>query len=148
MESIKRDLVTVIVPVFNTGTIVNRCVDSLIQQTYKEIEIIMIDDGSTDITSKILDQWSLSDNRIRIIHQKNTGVSGARNRGLKEANGKWIIFVDADDYVALDYVELMLQHMNNFTLPICDYFEVNENEKKVAMNLPSEWKNEKITLHK
>ena len=90
---------SVIIPVYNCELQINRCIESIINQTYKNIEIIIVDDGSKDQSGKLCDQSKENDNRIIVIHQKNCGVSEARNTGLKVCSGDLITFVDADDYL-------------------------------------------------
>ena len=104
MEGLK---VSIIVPVFNVDKYISKCVDSLINQTYKNIEIILVDDGSTDFSSKIIDDYAKKDQRIITIHKKNGGVSSARNIGLKNSTGEYICFADADDFLMPDYVEYL-----------------------------------------
>lgn len=95
-------LLSVIVPVYNTEPWLPRCLDSLCGQTYRNLEIICVNDGSTDDSSAILDAYATMDSRIKVIHQKNAGLSAARNAGLKVANGEWITGVDSDDWLELD----------------------------------------------
>lgn len=99
------DLITVVVPVYNKKEYLNKCVDSIRNQTYKNLEILLIDDGSTDGSDKLLDEYASIDNRIRVIHKKNGGLSDTRNCGIKEAKGKYIGFIDADDYIEKDMYE-------------------------------------------
>lgn len=95
---------SVIVPVYNAERTINQSVDSLLAQNYKNFEIILVDDGSSDSSPFICDEYTNIDKRIRVVHQKNSGVSAARNAGLNIAKGKWIAFVDSDDYVEQDYL--------------------------------------------
>lgn len=100
-------LVSVVVPVYNAEPYLRECLDSLFGQTLKEIEIIAVDDGSTDGSGKILDEFAARDRRLKVIHQENAGVSAARNRGIKAARGRYLTFVDADDRIdrqALGYL--------------------------------------------
>ncbi|MBQ3325773.1 glycosyltransferase [Candidatus Saccharibacteria bacterium] len=106
----QNDLVSVIVPVYNVEKYIHRCLDSILSQTYKNLEILLIDDGSTDKSGKICDEYAKKDKRIKVIHQKNQGVSVARNNGLKKTNGGWIAFVDSDDYIESEYVEILLNN--------------------------------------
>lgn len=99
----EQPLVSIIVPVFNTSAYLKRCLDSLIGQTLYDIEIICIDDGSTDNSIDILNTYAQKDRRIKIIRQQNAGQSAARNAGIKAASGRYIGFVDSDDYVDLDF---------------------------------------------
>ena len=98
-EMVEKDKISVIVPLFNAETFLNRCVDSIINQTYENLEIILVDDGSTDNSPNICDEYKLKDARVKVVHQKNSGVSYARNTGIKCATGKWILWVDSDDYI-------------------------------------------------
>lgn len=93
-------LISVIVPVYNIEKYIGRCIDSIINQTYRNLEIILVDDGSTDASGRICDEYARHDARIRVIHKENEGQSKARNHGIKIANGSMIFFVDGDDYIA------------------------------------------------
>ena len=93
-------LVSVIVPIYNVERFLERCFDSIFHQTYKNFEIIAIDDGSTDDSPTLLDQFAQSDSRIKAVHQKNSGVAAARNNGLRMAQGEYILFVDSDDTIS------------------------------------------------
>ena len=99
--------ISVIVPVYNVMAYLTRCVDSIRKQTYRNLEILLVDDGSTDGSAGLCDELADSDPRIRVIHQKNSGVSAARNAGIQEACGEYVLFTDSDDYVAVDYLEKM-----------------------------------------
>lgn len=99
------ELVTIIVPVYNVEKYIYECVDSLIKQTYKNIEIILIDDGSKDKSGAICDNYAASDARIKVIHKQNEGLGFARNTGLKVAQGKFVTFIDSDDKADADLVE-------------------------------------------
>ena len=101
-------LISVIVPIFNVEKYLNRCVDSIINQTYENLEIILVDDGSTDGCPGICDDYAKKDSRIKVIHKENGGLSDARNAGMKVAIGEYISFVDSDDYVIPDFIEKML----------------------------------------
>ena len=103
----KKELISIIVPVYNAEKYIKECIDSLINQSYKNIEIILVDDGSKDSSSKICDEYAVKDNRIKVIHKENGGVSCARNEGIKVSKGKWITFVDADDWVNNNYISSM-----------------------------------------
>lgn len=103
----KKIKVSVIVPVYNVEKYLSRCVDSIINQTLKEIEIILVDDGSPDQSPQICDEYALKDERIQVIHKLNNGVSSARNAGLKVAQGDYIFFVDSDDWLELDGLQLL-----------------------------------------
>ncbi len=103
----KNDLISVIVPVYNVEEYLKKCVDSIINQTYINLEIILVDDGSTDDSGKICDEYSKKDNRINVIHKENGGLSDARNAGIDIAKGKFLTFIDSDDFVENNYVELL-----------------------------------------
>ena len=103
-----KELVTIIVPVYNVEKYLNKCIESIIRQSYKNLEIIFVDDGSTDDSGQILDKYAKKDDRIVVIHKENGGVSSARNTGLNCAKGDYICFCDADDYLIDDYVEYLL----------------------------------------
>ena len=117
----KNPLVSVIVPVYNVEKYLKRCLDSIVNQTYKNIEVICIDDGSPDNSINILREFEKKDNRIKIIRQKNMGLSKARNVGIDYSSGKYILFVDSDDCIENNMVELMLKKIedNKLDLVIC-----------------------------
>lgn len=100
-------MISIIVPVYKAEKYLDKCIESLINQTYQDIEMIFIDDGSPDQSGEILDQWALKDSRIKVIHQENGGPSKARNRGINEATGEEIIFVDGDDIVSEDMCQVL-----------------------------------------
>lgn len=95
---------SIIIPVYNVEKVLERCLDSILAQTITNFECILIDDGSTDSSGEICDKYKLKDNRIKVLHKKNEGVSKARNEGLKLAHGEYIVFVDSDDCVSPDYL--------------------------------------------
>ncbi len=95
-------LISVIVPVYNVEKYLNQCVDSLLNQTYKNFEAVLVDDGSPDNCPAICDEYAKKDNRIKVIHKKNGGLSDARNEGIKNASGKYLVFLDSDDYYGDD----------------------------------------------
>lgn len=101
------DLISVVVPVYNVEACLNRCVESLVSQTYTNLEIILVDDGSKDGSGALCDRWTAHDPRIKTIHKENGGLSSARNAGIDIAAGDYIGFVDSDDYVELDMYEIM-----------------------------------------
>ncbi len=106
--------VSVIVPTYNRKEYICRCIDSILEQTYKDFELIVIDDGSDDGTEKICDAYGARNSGIKVIHQKNGGVSKARNSGIKYAGGKFCIFVDSDDYLLKDYLQQMVEAYEKF----------------------------------
>ncbi len=131
-----KELISIIVPVYNVEKYVNRCIESILQQSYKYIEIILIDDGSTDNSGKICDEWAKKDKRIIVIHKKNGGVSSARNLGLDIAKGEYIGFVDSDDYIDERMFELLINKLleTESDMCFCNGYYV-ENTKKAKMNL-------------
>lgn len=112
-EVLKLKLVSIIVPIYNVELYLKRCIDSLINQKYRNIEIILVDDGSPDNCPNICDGYAETDNRIKVIHKTNGGLSDARNAGLRTATGDLIAFVDSDDWVSSTYIEAMLNAMND-----------------------------------
>lgn len=100
--------VSIIVPIYNTAKYLEACLNSIKNQTYENLEIILVDDGSTDNSGKIADTFAKSDKRVKVIHQKNAGQSAARNRGLKEASGDFISFIDSDDRIDKTFIEKLL----------------------------------------
>lgn len=98
-------LVSIIVPVYNVERYLAECIDSLLLQTYKNIEIILVDDGSSDSSGKICDQYSISNLMVKVIHKKNEGAGKARNSGIEIATGKFVMFVDSDDYLDKNFIE-------------------------------------------
>lgn len=99
------DLISVIVPVYNVEKYLRKCIESIINQTYKNLEIILVDDGSTDASGKICDEYACIDNRIKVLHKENGGISSARNAGLNVSSGAFITFIDSDDYIEKDAYE-------------------------------------------
>lgn len=125
-------LISIIVPVYNSEKTLNRCIDSILSQTFSDFELIIIDDGSSDSSRVISDNYAKIDNRVKVFHKQNGGVSSARNLGLDNVNGKWVTFCDSDDYVSpewLDYyvrncrndIELVVQNYNNLGSHINDF---------------------------
>ena len=120
--------ISVIIPVYNAERYLSACLDSVIEQSYKNLDIILIDDGSTDNSGKICDEYSIKDKRIKVIHKKNEGVSVARNTGLDVATGKWISFVDSDDIIETDLYQNIISELekNNPDLFIFNFYTNNE----------------------
>lgn len=113
------DLISVIVPVYNVEKYLSRCLESIINQTYKNIEVVCIDDGSPDKSINILKQYEKKDKRIKIIRQENKGLSGARNTGIKKSNGEYIFFVDSDDWLPKNAIELLYKTIEKDKSDIC-----------------------------
>lgn len=118
-------LVSIIVPVYKAEKFIHQCIDSLLAQTYKNIEVILVDDGSPDNCGKICDEYAAKDKRVKVIHQKNSGVSAARNKAIAHSKGEWITFVDADDKVTDDYIEKLMSKDGDWI--IGGYRDTNNN---------------------
>ncbi|WP_394121299.1 glycosyltransferase family 2 protein [Planococcus donghaensis] len=114
-------LISIIVPVYQSEKTLDRCLESIIRQTYSNIEVILVNDGSNDTSGEICDIYALKDTRIKVIHKNNMGVSSARNTGLKEAKGSYIQFVDSDDWLNKDSCEIMVKEITeqNVDMLIC-----------------------------
>lgn len=134
MES--KTLISMIVPVYNVEKYLKKCVESIVAQTYQHLEIILVDDGSTDKSTEICDQYAREDTRIMVIHQKNSGVSAARNTGIACARGEFFSFIDGDDYVSPNMIEHLYSRIvqDCSDLAVCGYKKVDEegNELEVA----------------
>lgn len=107
------DLVSVIVPVYNVEKYLEKCINSILAQTYIAIEIILVDDGSTDTSGLICDQYATKDERVIVVHKSNGGLSDARNKGLEVCSGKYLTFVDSDDYITQDYVAYLKEMLDS-----------------------------------
>lgn len=120
------ELISVIVPVYNGEKYLPICMKSLLEQTYRALEIILVNDGSRDNSAALCDDYASRDSRVRVIHQENQGVSGARNTGLDHATGSYVTFVDGDDYVERDYLERLYRNLVSFDADFscCSYQEV------------------------
>lgn len=146
--------VSIIVPVYNVEKYLEKCLNSLINQDYKNVEIILVDDGSTDTSGEICDKFEKIDSRIKVIHKENNGVSSARNTGLKSANGDYICFVDADDYIMKDYVEYLYELLINnnadisLTTEMFGNFNTKQTKKIVQNIISGEDASEKILCYK
>ena len=110
--------ISVIVPVYNTEKFLHQCIDSILKQTFNDFELILIDDGSTDYSGTICDEYAIKDSRIKIFHQENQGVSAARNVGIDNAQGEYITFVDSDDYIINYALEILYKDIVNFDADI------------------------------
>lgn len=138
MKGKEMAVISIIVPVYNAEKSLKRCIDSLMNQTYKHLEIILVDDGSTDGSGEMCNQYASQDQRIVVIHKENAGVSSARNTGIEHATGTYIQFVDSDDYLDLNACEILVNGMeeNQSELVICGCVEHRGTEKNVIQYEP------------
>lgn len=127
-------LISVIVPIYNVEKYLNKCVDSIISQTYKNLEIILVDDGSPDNCPKMCDEYVQKDNRIKVIHKKNGGLSDARNAGIDAANGEYIAFVDSDDYIEVNMYEKLYNVIKEYdaNIAVCSRYIVSEKGERYS----------------
>ena len=131
-------LISVIVPVYNVEEYLDRCVESIVNQTYQNLEIILVDDGSTDSSGKKCDKWANKDNRIVVIHKKNGGQSSARNQALKIAKGDLIGFVDSDDYIDSTMYEKLIDCLNNNNCDIVECTKIDfDNQTPKCISIGS-----------
>lgn len=122
--------VSVIIPVFNVKSYLKRCVESVLNQSYRNIEIILVDDGSTDESGKMCDDFLVVDNRIKVFHKSNGGLGSARNYGIEHSSGNHILFLDSDDYIDTNTVEKLMEY-SNYDIVCCGFDRVDEETKKV-----------------
>ena len=134
------ELISVIVPVYKVEKYLSRCIESIINQTYKEMEIILVDDGSPDSCGEICDKYAAIDSRIKVFHKENGGLSDARNMGIMYALGKYLCFVDSDDYIERDTVEVLYNNLidNHADISVCNYHMLDEKtgikDKEITIN--------------
>lgn len=128
-----KPLISVILPIYNVETFLPRCVESVMRQTYKNLEIILVDDGSPDGCPQLCDAYAKQDERIRVLHKANGGLSDARNQGALIATGKYITFIDSDDYVKDTYVEYLYRLIEKYQtrMSLCTHTVVFENGKTI-----------------
>lgn len=134
-------LISIIIPIYNVSKYLNKCIDSLLNQSYKNTEIILVNDGSTDESGKICDEYATIHKNIKVIHKTNAGVSQARNTGIETATGDYICFVDGDDYVTANYISDMLNIAKKEAVDIvtCNQIKIWEDGKKIELfenNIP------------
>lgn len=127
--------ISIIVPVYNTEKDISRCVNSILTQTFRDIEIILIDDGSTDNSGKICDEFAVRDARVRVMHQQNAGVSAARNAGIDAATGEWIGFVDSDDWIEEMTYEVAYGVAVKYDADLVQYSKKNINQTVMPFNV-------------
>lgn len=122
--------ISIVIPVYNVEKYINQCLDSVIYQTVKDIEIILVDDGSTDKSGIICDDYAKKDSRVKVVHKKNGGVSSARNTGLEICNGEWITFLDPDDWLELNALEVALNQAQKYNVDIIGWNHYYNNGDK------------------
>lgn len=134
MYNCEKSLVSVIIPVYNVEKYLDKCIESILRQSYVNFEILLIDDGSSDRSCEICDKWKAQDKRIIVFHQKNKGVSNARNVGLSNMKGEYFTCVDPDDYLNENYIlELVhMQKVSSADIVFCGLIEVNENGSRIG----------------
>ncbi len=142
-------LISIVVPVYNASKYLDRCLKSILNQTYQNMEIILVDDGSTDGSGELCDEYKKLDPRFEVIHQENSGVSIARNKALEIARGEYIAFVDSDDYVTAEFLESMYLGMieNHVDLSICGLEKIGGIDISTG-EYNGDFENEKILLEK
>jgi glycosyltransferase involved in cell wall biosynthesis len=125
------DKISIIVPIYNAAKYLPKCIESILNQTHKDLEIILVDDGSTDESGKIADEYSKKDGRIKVIHKEHGGNTEGRNMALKVASGKFIGFVDHDDFIETDMYEILLSALHKYDADIvqCAHYKINEKNK-------------------
>ena len=137
------DLISIIVPVYNVEKYLDRCVQSLLAQTYKNFEIILINDESPDNCPQLCDEYGKRHSNISIIHQKNSGLSGARNAGIEKAIGKYITFVDSDDYVDNEFLSVLKNGIDSdvdILISICSYIRLSQSDTAPKLNRENNWR--------
>ncbi len=124
------DLISVIVPVYNVEKYLKKCITSILNQTYSNLEIVIVNDGSTDNSTEIIEELKKTDSRISSYYQENAGLSAARNTGIDNSNGKYLVFVDSDDYIHPKMIEILYNNLTstNSDIAVCDLHWINENE--------------------
>ena len=125
----QKDLISIVIPVYNVENYLNRCIESIISQTYENIEIILINDGSKDNSLLICKEYKNKDKRIKVIDKKNEGVSIARNIGVEKSSGKYVIFVDSDDWIEKTFVENLHKKISEYNVDICIGGCINYSDK-------------------
>lgn len=144
-------LISIIVPVYNVEKYLHQCIDSILSQTFEEFELLLIDDGSTDNSGKICDEYEEKDSRIKVIHQHNQGQAKARNVGIDAAGGEWLAFVDSDDYIASDMMSVLLETAvaHHADMVMCNFSRFKDSdENAVEEKLPTPFLSEVTEQHK
>ncbi len=130
--------ISVIVPVYNASSTLNRCVDSILNQTFSDFELLLINDGSKDHSGQLCDEYAKKDPRVRVFHKENGGVSSARNLGLDNATGEWISFCDSDDWVLPEWLAIFIKHTDSSDLIISNFDIIHNNSIETPSPLTKE----------
>lgn len=140
--------VSIIVPIYNVEKYLKQCIESIIKQKHDNLEIILVDDGSIDNSGKIADEYAIKDNRIKVIHKENAGVSSARNTGIDVATGEYVCFSDADDYLMEDYVEYLLNLItkNNADISLTKEMFTTFHQEQISRDYIEEYSAERTTI--
>ena len=133
--------ISIIVPIFNAGPYLAKCIESLLHQPYTALQIILVNDGSTDDSLSIAQQYATLDDRIEVYSQTNQGQSAARNLGLQHATGEWISFIDADDYIDPDFYTYLTQEIGQLDCVQIGYRRVTDQGKVLLQKLPKHFPN-------
>lgn len=146
-----KDLISVIVPIYNVEKYLKRCIESILNQTYFNIEIILVNDGSTDNSLEIANEYKKNDSRIKVISKKNGGLSSARNIGIDNANGKYLTFIDSDDYISSDYIEILynsiIKYNSDISVAIFKLvFEDNSQKRIYKTKRVNEYVNDRYNM--
>lgn len=128
-------IVSIIVPVYNVETYLHRCVDSILKQTFTSFELLLVDDGSTDGSGRICDDYASSDSRIVVIHKENGGVSSARNVALDRACGKYVCFIDSDDWIEACYLETIVRQVKGYDILFFGFSMDSKNEDSLRLSV-------------
>lgn len=133
--------VSIVIPIYNNEKYVEKCIESVCVQSYSNLEIILVNDGSTDLSGAICDQFAEQDNRIIVLHQENGGVSNARNNGIAVATGDYLTFVDGDDYIGIDYIADLVRctNENNAQMVVCGMKKISTEGKIVEEIIPGQY---------
>ncbi|MCI8502515.1 MAG: glycosyltransferase family 2 protein [Dorea sp.] len=130
-------MISIIIPVYNAEKYLRRCVDSVLNSACGDVEVILVNDGSTDSSPDICEEYSRKDDRIKVIHQKNQGVSAARNTGLDHCRGQWVVFVDSDDFIFKDFFSLIVRkEYREADLLMFDFVKSTKEERRAHADLP------------
>lgn len=124
--------ISVIVPVYNVEKYLRRCIESILSQTFDDFELLLIDDGSTDLSGSVCDEYARMDDRIHVFHKPNGGVSSARNIGLDKFDGEWICFIDSDDKIEKDFLECIIKEKNNAEFIVTGYTQKYEDHNEIV----------------